>query len=202
MPDDAVLELEGASSVWSTVIGGTTYLFVAGFLDDGVSVFSVGADGVLANVSGGNVTDVGDFALAGATAAASVEIGGISYLFVAGFHDDGVIVFAAAPDGSLVNVANVTDDVNLELRGAASVATATFGATSYLFVGGPPDPDHPGPVREERTDCEGVYRFLDLEPGEYHLVAEAEGFLPQSADVFLPPDEQMVEQHFLLHPVE
>ena len=74
-------------------------------------------------------------------------------------------------------------------------------ARVLLFIR-PPDPDHPGPVRVERTDCDGVYRFLDLAPGDYHLVAEAEGFLSQSADVFLPPDEHVLEQHFLLHPLE
>ncbi len=39
--DDATLELDGAVSVTTAVVGGKTYLFVASLNDDGVSVFEV-----------------------------------------------------------------------------------------------------------------------------------------------------------------
>ena len=43
--DDATLRLDRAFSVTTAVVGGTTYLFAAGDLDSGISVFSVAADG-------------------------------------------------------------------------------------------------------------------------------------------------------------
>ena len=45
--DDSSLELDGVASVTTAVVGSITYLFVAGQSDDGVSVFSVAADGSL-----------------------------------------------------------------------------------------------------------------------------------------------------------
>ncbi|MCP4386210.1 MAG: hemolysin-type calcium-binding protein, partial [Hyphomicrobiales bacterium] len=132
--DAGALELDGARSVSTAAVGGTTYLFVASPFDDGVSVFAVGTDGTLTNAY--NVTDLADLELDGATSVASAEIGGITYLFVTGQSDDGVSVFSVAEDGTLTNVDNVTDAGALELDGAHSVATATFGATTYLFVAG------------------------------------------------------------------
>src|SRR4029077_16628315 len=56
--DDADFELDGAFSLTTTTIGTSTFLFVAGLLDDGVSVFSVGDNGDLTNVD--NVDDADD----------------------------------------------------------------------------------------------------------------------------------------------
>ncbi len=70
---------------------------------------------------------------------AIAEVGGSSYLFVAGAEDDGVSVFSVAADGSLTNVANVEDDDVLNLNNALSVAVAEVGGSSYLFVAGAQD---------------------------------------------------------------
>ena len=48
--DNATLKLDGASYVTTALVGGITYVFVAGKDDNGVSVFSLGADGTLTNV--------------------------------------------------------------------------------------------------------------------------------------------------------
>ena len=56
--DDATLNLDAATDVTTAVVAGTTYLFVPGAADDGVSVFAVAADGTLTNVD--NVTDDAD----------------------------------------------------------------------------------------------------------------------------------------------
>jgi hypothetical protein len=48
--DDATLALLEPHSVTTASVGGTTYWCVAAFDDDGVSVFSVAADGTLTNV--------------------------------------------------------------------------------------------------------------------------------------------------------
>jgi VCBS repeat-containing protein len=132
--DDAALQLDGARAVTTAVVGGTAYLFVAGDQDDGVSVFAVGDDGTLTNVD--NVFDNATLELGGADGVAAAVVGGTTYLFVTGFSDDGVSVFAVGNDGSLANVHNVADDGTLELNGASGVTVAGFGSTDYLFVTG------------------------------------------------------------------
>src|SRR5262245_48442176 len=138
--DAGALELQGATGVTTAVVGGTTYLFVSGQADDGISVFSVAADGTLTNVAaGGNVTDAGALELDGAYRLTIAVVGGTTYLFVAGTGDDGVSVFSVANNGALTNVAaggNVTDAGALELDGASGVATALSGGNPYLIVSG------------------------------------------------------------------
>ena len=53
--DGGDLELHGASGVTTAEVGGTTYLFVTGYNDDGFSMFSVADDGTLMNTT--NVSD-------------------------------------------------------------------------------------------------------------------------------------------------
>ena len=97
----------------TAVVGGNTYLFVAGLVDDGVSVFAVAPDGTLTNVD--NVSDDATRELNGAIGVTTAVIAGITYLFVMGLFDDGVSVFAVAADGTLTSVDDVTDDATLEL---------------------------------------------------------------------------------------
>jgi 6-phosphogluconolactonase (cycloisomerase 2 family) len=132
--DDAPLELEQAAGVATAVVGGTTYLFVAGLADDGVSVFSVAADGTLANVD--NVGDDATRELIGAIGVTTAAIAGTTYLFVVGLFDDGISVFSVASDGTLTSVEDVGDDATLELNAPHVAATAVVGGTTYLFVPG------------------------------------------------------------------
>ena len=71
-----------------------TYLFVAGYNDDGVSVFSVANNGDLNNVT--NVSDDSSLELDGAIFSDDCGGRGMTYLFVAGYNDDGVSVFSVA----------------------------------------------------------------------------------------------------------
>ena len=135
--DDGILELDNVLSITTAVVDGTTYLFVAGYRDDGVSVFRVDDGGLLANVE--NVPDDGILELNGARSVTTAEIAGTTYLFVAGYDDDGVSVFSVANNGLLANVTNVPNDATLELAGASSVTTAVAGSTTYLFVAGASD---------------------------------------------------------------
>ena len=105
--DDATLKLDGASDVTTAVVSGVTYL-LAGNLDDGVSVFSVAANGTLTNVD--NVGNNAALELDGASALTTAVISGETYLFVAGQTDDGFSAFRVAANGTLVNVASVVDD--------------------------------------------------------------------------------------------
>lgn len=71
------------------------------------------------------------------------------------------------------------------------------GAMVVLFAG--PDDDNALPVRKTETDCGDHYYFFHLEPGDYLMVVEAEGFHPEKDFVFVEPG-QVVERHFLLRP--
>ena len=54
-----------------------------------------------------------------------------------------------------------------------------------LFAG--PDADNALPVRKTKMDCGGHYYFFHLEPGDYLMVVEAEGFHPEKGFVFVEP---------------
>ena len=128
------LNLNGVNSVTTALVGETNYLFVAGWVDDGVSVFSVQNDGNLNNVY--NVSDTGSFELDGAGSVTTALVGRETYLFVAGSIDDGVSVFQVQSDGTLSNVHNVSDTSTLELNRTISLATASVGGETYLFAAG------------------------------------------------------------------
>ena len=92
--DDGTLQLFGATSVSTTVVSDTTYLFVASDIDDGVSVFSVASDGALTSVF--NITDDGTLELEEASSVSTAVVSGTTYLFVAGRFDDGISVFSSS----------------------------------------------------------------------------------------------------------
>ncbi len=88
-----------------------------------------------------------------------------------------------------------------EVRGGLSWddAEPLRRAHVVLFRAGGPDAP-PIPIRETETDCDGLYRFFEVPPGEYEMVAAKLGFIPERLNVVLPPDVELVEQHFLLQP--
>jgi hypothetical protein len=132
--DNAALELDGVVSLATALVGSKTFLFAAGFNDNGISVFDVATDGTLTNVD--NVGDNATLKLFGVGSVQTAKIAGTTYLFATSATDDGVSVFAVAADGSLINVANVSDDATLELNGASSVTTAVVGGKTFLVVTG------------------------------------------------------------------
>ena len=135
--DDGTLNLQAVSSLTTAGTNGSTFLFAAGGLDSGISVFSVAANGTLTNVD--NVSDDGTLKLLGASSLNTVNIGGTLYQIAAGAADDGISVFSVAANGTLTNVDNVSDTPARQLDGAWAVKTATVGGTTYVFVGGDTD---------------------------------------------------------------
>jgi Ca2+-binding RTX toxin-like protein len=134
LADNGTLELDGVKGLATATVLGNVFLFAAGGVDDGVSVFNVAANGTLVNTA--NVTDDATLKLDGASDVATAVVGGTTYLFVTGSVDNGVSVFSVNGSGVLTNVANVTDTAALRLAGAAGLTVNTFGTTTYLTVGG------------------------------------------------------------------
>ena len=137
MTDDATSKIQGPQGLATAVVDGNAYLFVTGFHDDGIGVYSVAANGHLTNVF--NVSDSGPMELDGPVDAITAVVGGTTYLFVSGFEDDGVSVFSVAANGHLTNVFNLPDDGTLKLDNAVGLSTAVLGGTTYLFVAGADD---------------------------------------------------------------
>ncbi|SDB59714.1 beta-propeller fold lactonase family protein, partial [Bauldia litoralis] len=132
--DGGDLELSSAGAVTTALVGDTTYLFVAGYSDSGISVFAVASDGTLSNVD--NVSDDGTVNLALASGLTTAVIDGVTYLFATGQNDDGFSVFEVAGNGTLINVANIADAGALELRGPSGLATVEIDGVLYLAVAG------------------------------------------------------------------
>ncbi len=133
------------SAVVTKDVGGTSYVFVASFGDDSVSVFKVETNGELTEIQ--SLEDTSTTTLSGASALATLELSGVDYLLVAGSGDDGVSVFSIATTGMLTYVSKETkrtytkdnNEQHILLGGADTLAVATIEGTQYVFVGGSED---------------------------------------------------------------
>ncbi|MCH6259104.1 Ig-like domain-containing protein, partial [Puniceicoccaceae bacterium K14] len=132
--DDSTLLLDGAQSLTTAVVDGTTYLFVAGSVDNGITIFSVANNGDLTYKN--KVADDGSRELDGAYSVTTAVVDDTTYLFAAGFDDDGVSVFSVASDGALTSVEDISDNGTLNLDQANSVRTTVIGGATFLFVTG------------------------------------------------------------------
>lgn len=142
--DGGALELEGAFGLAKATIDGITYVFAAGITDDGVSVFSLAADGTLTNTDNVDDADDVDFRLDGVNALATAVVGTRTFLFAESYGpmpstDDGISVFEVAANGTLSNVDNVGDDGTLNLSDAFAMTTAKIAGITYVFAGGQGD---------------------------------------------------------------
>ena len=135
--DGGTFELDAVSFVTSADVGGTTYVFAAGGLDNGLSVFALGASGSLTNVS--NITDAGTLNLVGVSGLTTITSQGNTYLVAAGAGDSGLSVFRVSIGGALTPVHDVADGGALNLGGVSRVASATVGGSAYLFAAGTND---------------------------------------------------------------
>ncbi len=130
--DAGALELDGALGIASATVNGTSFIFVSGIDDDGISVFSVASDGKLTNVD--NVVDTAGLLLDGVRGLDTVAINGVTYLFAAGTLDNGVSVFAVGNSGKLTHLYNIVDDANTLLDGARVPMVADISGTDHLFI--------------------------------------------------------------------
>ena len=132
--DGGTLPLSNPYSVTAAEVGGNTYTFVAGSSSDALAVFSVAYDGDLTNVQ--NVADAGDLNLDRVRPLTTEVIDGVTYLFAAGYSDNGFSVFTVNADGTLTNIANIDDDDDLALEGPYDVKVSVVDGIPTLFVAG------------------------------------------------------------------
>jgi hypothetical protein len=141
LADDASLEIKGAIGFTSTTIGSSTFLYVNGFDDDGISAFRVNGDGSLTNIQ--NIDDAGaPLQLDGTRGRmAAVDVGSKSFLVASGYFNDGFSVFQIGSDGRLTNTDNIEDEDNgdYELNNARDMASAVVGGRSFVFAAGSND---------------------------------------------------------------
>lgn len=147
--NDPAFELLGAEALATAIVsadGGdsVTFLFVAGRVDNGISVFSVSDDGFMSQ--GQKIDDSQDPALEllGVSGIATAIIRDTTFVFAAGRTDNGISVFEfdlASSPGPLVSIVNLDDsaDPALELAGAVALTTAVVGTKTFLFVAGAAD---------------------------------------------------------------
>ena len=137
--DTSTLELNGARSVATVRAGGNEFLIATGNVDDGVSVFSIAADGTLTNTDNIDNGDDADTILNGAYDVATAQVQGTTYVIVASQVGNGISVFSLTGTGALNTVFNLPDNGILKLDDARALSTAQIGNSTYLFAGGTAD---------------------------------------------------------------
>ncbi|MCT4556036.1 MAG: hypothetical protein N4A53_15235 [Pelagimonas sp.] len=109
--DTVSLELDGALTMNTVEIDGTTFLYVGGTTDSGVSVFRLSAAGsIIGNVQ--NIQDTGTLNIDNPYYIEPFEIAGTRYMVIGGNGDDGFSVFRIESDGTLTALSHVRDSQN------------------------------------------------------------------------------------------
>lgn len=133
--DVGATKLDGVANFATASFGSTRYLYAAGALENGINTFKVGNDGSLAFV--GSVVDDATLEFANNEGEMTVvQKGGKQFLIAPGQTDDGVSVFELKSNGSLSNVANVSDTATIALNGAYATTSLTTATDTFVFVGG------------------------------------------------------------------
>ncbi len=136
--DSAAVNLNGAFGLDTIEINGTTFLYTAGFVDSGVSGFSVDGAGNLTSIAGAVVNDSAAIPLTTATQPLAVSTENGNFLYVGNFGaNDGVTAFSIAPNGNLNFIQNTPDNATLEIQGVAGrMSHANVGGNDFLIVTG------------------------------------------------------------------
>ncbi|MDI1496104.1 MAG: hypothetical protein K8823_1412, partial [Cenarchaeum symbiont of Oopsacas minuta] len=126
--------LDGASSITTTQIDGSTYALVAAFTDDGVQIINISNPAspspIAAITDGINYPELG-----GASSITTTQIDGSTYALVAAFNDDGVQIINITNPASPSPIADITDGTDYtELDGASSITTTKIDGSTYALV--------------------------------------------------------------------
>lgn len=129
--DNAAYELSGALGGTVVTVAGAHYLIVAGYTDDGLSVFQIDGNGTLTNVA--NVPDDASTLLNGVSDVTTAQVNGITYVYTGALNDTGLTIFRMDPGGALSFVGTVPDDAAQFTQGIWGIETIEMGGNSYIM---------------------------------------------------------------------
>jgi Ca2+-binding RTX toxin-like protein len=132
--DDNQTKLDGVMKLSSVTVDGATYLYGVGGIDNGLSVFRVGSDGLLVPVQ--DISDSADLTLFSPADVATVSVGGRTFVATTGASDHGISLFQVGADGRLDHVETIFDSAEACLLGAWALTGVQVGARSFLFTSG------------------------------------------------------------------
>ena len=130
--DTAALELDGAYDITTFESGGSTYVAVAAYIDDGVQILDITDPSAI--TAAGNIGDTDALLLDGANGITVFESGGITYAAVAAYIDDGVQILDITDPSNVTAAGSIGDDGTLELDGAEGITTFESGGSTYAAV--------------------------------------------------------------------
>ncbi len=130
--NNATLELDGAYGIATFTSGGSTYVAVASFDDDGVQILDVTDPSDITATD--NIGDTGTLELDGAWGIATFTSGGSTYVAVAAYDDDGVQILDVTDPSDITAAGSIGNNATLELDGAYGIATFTSGGSTYAAV--------------------------------------------------------------------
>ena len=126
--------LDGANSIATTTIEGSTYALVASYFDNGVQIINI--DDPYNPINASSITDGTRYPeLQGANSIVTTTIEGSTYALVASYDDDGVQIINITDPYNPINASSITDGTRYpELQGAHSITTATIRGSTYALV--------------------------------------------------------------------
>ena len=128
-------ELDGAISITTTTIGGSTYALVASRDDDGVQIINITDPYNPTNAS--SITNGTRYPTLGeANSITTAMIGGSTYALVASLNGDGGVQIINITDPyNPTNASSISDGTRYTtLNGSASITTATIEGSTYALV--------------------------------------------------------------------
>ncbi|WP_289053015.1 calcium-binding protein, partial [uncultured Aliiroseovarius sp.] len=118
-------------------VGGTTYLLAASNLHQGVVSYELGPNGhPIQRDTLGAADGVG---ISSPTAVECAEFGGVSFVVIAAAGSSSLTVLQAHPDGSLLPVDHIIDNLNTRFDGVTELEIVEVEGRVYVLAGGADD---------------------------------------------------------------
>ena len=137
--DNDSLTLKGASGIATFESGNSTYVAVAARGDHGIQILNVTDPFHITPAGSIDDADDTDLELYGANDIATFESDGNIYAAVASINDDGIQILNITDPYIIIPIGSITDDGNMKLKGAHSIATFKSGNYTHVAVVGRAD---------------------------------------------------------------
>lgn len=126
------LGLNSPTALEQVTVGGQSFLLVGASGSSSISVLQVGTDGSLTPTD--HLVDDLSSRFQGLTALEVIETGGRAYV-IAGGADDGLSLFTLLPNGRLLHLDSIADQLNTSLNNVAALAAAVTNGQLNIFAG-------------------------------------------------------------------